>query len=65
MSVEEENMSIAGKNMSVKSNRTREVVLEERKEIIENLTGRYLSSYKIDAKDMGTVVQGRNFTQDS
>lgn len=62
MSVEE-NMSIAGKNMSVKSNRTREVVLEERKEIIENLTGRYLSSYKIDAKDMETVVQGRNFTQ--
>lgn len=59
----EENMSISGKNMSIKSNKTREVVLEERQEIIENLTGKYISKYRINAKDMETVVQGKSFTQ--
>ncbi|WP_373079372.1 hypothetical protein [Fusobacterium varium] len=64
MSVDE-NMSIVGKNMSMKSNISKEVVLEEKKEIMETLASKYLTSYRIDAKNMETVVQGRNFTQAS
>ena len=61
----DENMSIVGKNMSMKSNVSKEVVLEEKKEIMETLASKYLTSYRIDAKNMETVVQGRNFTQAS
>ncbi|WP_278571757.1 hypothetical protein [Fusobacterium ulcerans] len=52
-------------NMSMKSNVSKEVVLEEKKEIMETLASKYLTSYRIDAKNMETVVQGRNFTQAS
>lgn len=32
---------------------------------METLASKYLTSYRIDAKNMETVVQGRNFTQAS
>ena len=56
MAVEEE-MAITGKNLSVKSSNSKEVVLEKKSEIMEDLEGQYLSSLKILTKDMNTIAQ--------
>lgn len=59
----EEKMSISGKNLSTKSNLSKEIVLEEKVETIENLDGKYLTKFKLQTKNMETIVQERNFIQ--